>query len=99
MKTPICNVLSLALPSLVGAVGYYLARTSKGATNMGEALAPFFALAIVLTLAAAVGELAALVSLVRGERLRWLSWMGALMNGVLLMPAAWLIATADWSRG
>ena len=63
---------------------------------MGEAMAPFFALAIVLTMAAALGEAAAVVSLVRGERLGWLSWSGVLWNGALLLPALYLLSTADW---
>ena len=96
MRTPICNMLSLALPVVVGSVGYHLAKTTKGATNMGEALGPFFALAVVLSIAAAAGELAAIVSLVRGERLRWLSWIGVVANAVLLLPAASVLITADW---
>ncbi|MCX6612207.1 MAG: hypothetical protein NTW74_15305 [Acidobacteria bacterium] len=64
MNTPICNVLSLALPILA---------------------------------AAFIGELAALVSLWRGERLRWLSWLGVIVNGVLLLPLPYLALTADWS--
>lgn len=97
MKAPIWNTLSLALPIVVGAVGYYLARTAKGATNMGEALGPYFALAILLTLAAIVGEAAAVISLVRGERLVWLSWLGVLVNCVLLLPAISLLMTTSGS--
>ena len=64
---------------------------------MGEAMAPFYILALVLTAAAVAGETAAVVSLVRGERLVWMSWMGALMNVVLLAPAAYLLLTAEWN--
>ena len=96
MRTPICNILSLAVPALVGSVGYYWARTTKGANNMGEALAPLFVLAMTLTVAAVAGEVAALISLARGERLAWLSWLGLVANGVLLMPTLYLILTADW---
>ncbi len=96
MRTSICNVLSLAVPALVGSLGYYWARTTKGATNMGEALAPLFVLAMALTVAAIAGEVAALVSLARRERLAWLSWLGLVANGVLLMPTVDLILTADW---
>ena len=97
MKTPIWNVLSLALPLLTGTVGYVLARGAKGATNLGEALGPFFAVAMLLTLAAVAGETAAIISLVRCERLRWLSWLGVVGNGALLAPIVYLIGTADWS--
>lgn len=62
---------------------------------MGETMAPFFVLALALTLAAVVGELAAVVSLVRGERLGWLSWMGVVVNGILLAPSVYLLITAD----
>lgn len=96
MRTPICNVISVALPTLVGSYGYYWARTTKGATNLGEGLAPFFALAMFLTIAAVVGEVAAVISLVRGERLGWLSWLGVAVDAALLMPAAYLLLTADW---
>ena len=94
MKAPICNVLSLAVPAVVGAAGYHLVRTAKGATNLGEALAPLFVLALALTAAAVVGEVAAVVSLARTERLVWLSWLGVLVNGMLLMPAVYLLVTA-----
>ena len=74
MRTPVCSILSLALPA-----GYYLARTGKEATNMGEALAPFFVAAVVLTIAAAIVAL-----------FRWLSWIG-----VLLPPAAAVVVSTD----
>ena len=63
---------------------------------MGEAMAPLFALAMFLTMAAVGGEVAAVISLVRGERLGWLSWLGVVGNTALLMPAAYLLLTADW---
>ena len=94
MRMPICNVLSLALPAVVGAVGYDLMRKAKSATNFGEALAPLYILAFALTAAAVLGEVLAIISLARGERLAWLSWLGALVNGVLLLPAAYLLLTA-----
>jgi hypothetical protein len=97
MRAPIFNILSLVLPVVAGAWGYTLARSAKGATNMGEALGPWFALAFVLTAAALAGELAAVISLVRGERLGWLSWIGVAGNGVLLLPVIYFVATADWS--
>ncbi len=97
MKAPIFNVLSLAFPLVVGAVGYFLMRNAKGATNLGEALAPLFVLIIAVCGAAVVGEAAALISLLRGERLGWMTWLGVVGNGILLMPAIYLIAIADWS--
>ncbi len=96
MRTPFFNVISVALPTLVGTYGFYWARTTKGATNMGEALAPFFALAMFLTIAAVGGKVAAVIAFVRGERLGWLSWLGVVVNAALLMPAAYLLLTADW---
>lgn len=96
MKTPIYNVLSMALPVVAGTFGYYLTRAAKSPTNMGEALGPFFAVAMLLTLAAVAGELAAIISLVRGERLGWLSWMGVAVNGLLLAPVAYMLGAADW---
>ena len=96
MKTPICNVLSLALPVVAGTYGYYLTRTAKSPTNMGEALGPWFAIAILLTLGAVAGELAAIISLVRGERMGWLSWVGVAANGLLLAPVAYMLGAADW---
>jgi hypothetical protein len=98
MKAPICNVLSLALPAVVGSVGFYLARTAKGATNMGEALGPLFAAMIVLMASAVAGEAAAVASLLRGERLAWLSWLGIAVNGLLLLPLIVLLLTADWTN-
>jgi hypothetical protein len=96
VKTPIFNVMSLVIPVVVAAGGYYMARTSKGATNMGEALGPYFAAAMLVMIAAFFGEVAAIVALVRGERMGWLSWIGFVVNGLLLMPAVYLLLTADW---
>lgn len=96
MRTPIFNLVALTLPTIVGTYGYYWARTTLGATNMGEAMAPFFVLAMFLTIAAAAGEGAAVVSLVRGERLAWLSWLAVAVNGALLLPALYLLTTMDW---
>ena len=86
MRTPIFNVISLAIPTLVGTYGYDWARTTKGTTNVGEAS--------FLTIAAVAGEVAAVVSLVRGERLGWRSWLGVAVNVALLMPAAYLLLEA-----
>lgn len=85
MRTPIFNILSLVAPVLGGAWGFWMIRTAKGATNMGEALAPAFAFGMLLVLAAALGELAAVIALVRGERMAWLSWMGVAVNGTVLL--------------
>jgi hypothetical protein len=62
-----------------------------------EAPWPWFALAFGLTAAALAGELAAVISLVRGERLGWLAWIGVAVNGALLLPTIYLLVTADWS--
>jgi hypothetical protein len=97
MRTPIFNLLALALPLVTGAGGYWFVRTAKGATNLGEAIGPWFAAVIFVTLAAAVGEVAAVISVVRGERMGWLSWVGVAVNGVLLLPTIYLLLTADWS--
>ena len=97
MKAPILAVLSLAIPATVGAVGYLLARSVKGASNMGEALGPYFAFALTLIIAVVVGETAAVASLIRGERLRWLAWLGALIDAALIMPVIYLLVTADWN--
>ena len=96
MKTPIFSVVSLALPVVAGIAGLLWARAAKGATNMGEALGPFFAAAIFLVLAAVAGEFAAVVSLVRGERMGWLSWLGIVGNALILAPVVYLLGTADW---
>lgn len=93
MKAPICNIVSVALPVVTGAIGFYLIRTAKGATNMGEALGPFFAVAFLLTLAAVAGELSAIVSLLRGERMGWLSWLGVAVNALLLAPVIYFLGT------
>jgi hypothetical protein len=87
MKLPVLSALSLVLPltALIG--GYFLAKGAKGATNMGEALGPYFAWGVIVVLAAIAGELAAIVSIVRGEPLKWLSWLGILGNTAILLSA------------
>lgn len=95
MKMAIFNLLSVTIPMVTGAVTCYLARNAKGATNLGESLAPWFAVIVAVMASAVAGELAAVVSLVRGERLVWLSWLGVAVNGLLLLPLAYLALTAD----
>ncbi len=95
MRAPIFNILSLILPAVTGAWGYSVVRSAKGATNMGEALGPWLAVAFVLTAAAVAGELAGMISLIRGEKLSWLAWMGVGVNGVLLLLVIYFLAPVD----
>lgn len=95
MRAPIFVGLSLAIPIIAGVAGYHLLRTAKRPTNMGEAIGPYFAVVILLTIAAAAGEVAAIVSLVRGERLGWLGWLSVVVNGGLLI-SVYLALTGAW---
>jgi hypothetical protein len=95
MRSPVFALLSLAIPAAVAAIGYHLARNAKGSTNLGEAVAPFFAAAAAVVVSAVFGELAAVASLLRAERLAWVSWVGVAVNGALLMPAIYLLLTWD----
>lgn len=97
MKAPIFNSLSLLIPACVAVGGYIMARSSKGATNMGEALGPYFAWAILVVIAAAIGEVSAIIALFRGERMTWLSWLGAILNALILFPVILLLLNADWN--
>jgi hypothetical protein len=95
MRSPIFALLSLAIPVTVGVAGYVLARNAKGATNMGEALGPLFTAAFALMAAAVLGELAAIVSFVRAERLAAVAWIGVAVNGILIAPLLYLLLTRD----
>ena len=62
---------------------------------MGDGLAPLFALLVPLALGAAIGEVSAVVALVRGERWGWLSGFGVAVNaGVLIWVG--LLVTGGW---
>ncbi|MBM3762966.1 MAG: hypothetical protein FJW36_22290 [Acidobacteria bacterium] len=85
MKRPILSILSLVIPVIASAVGYYGVKNVKGATNLGEAIGGFLAWVIVVVLAGIVGEVLAIAGLIRGERLVWL---GVLVNAALVF---WVI--------
>jgi hypothetical protein len=93
MRTPIFSILALVLPLAAAAAGYYVYKTAKGATNLGEAIAPFIVFLMALFCGAAVGEVTALISLWRAERLGWLSWLGVVGNALLLMGLVHFVST------
>lgn len=96
MKAPFFSVLSLLIPAVAAVAGYILARNAKGATNMGEALGPFFAAAFAIMISGAFGEASAVIALVRGERLQWIAWLGTILNAGLVLPLLYLLVISDW---
>ncbi len=92
MKTPFFGVSSLLVPALAALVLFSLTRNAKGATNLGEALGPFLGMVLGMMFAAIVGETAALLGLIRGERSIWIAWIGVIVNGALLaVPLSYLL--------
>jgi hypothetical protein len=86
---PFWNILALAGPLTVAALGAILTVTSRSGTGdfagrLGNGV--LFVLAVGAT--CLVGEVAAVVSLVRGERHAWLAILGLILNLIIISPIA-----------
>lgn len=91
---PYWNIVSIALPvaaALVGAAALKASSFGDYGGALGGALKTFIVIGGVCVL----GEAAAIASLVKGERMAWLSVLGALANLVVILPAFYLASRMD----
>ena len=82
---PLWNVVSVVIPMIAILIGLVALGGSRGgdfAGAIGGGVLFIFGLAA----ACVIGEIAAWVALLRGERMAWLSILGILGNGVVILP-------------
>ena len=86
-KAPRWNIVSVALPAVAVVLGLLmLAANPSGRGDFAGSLGAAVLFALGIGGACALGEIAALVALVRGERLLWLTTLGILGNGAVILP-------------
>lgn len=84
---PLWNIISVALP--VGAIVLgllMLAASPRGGGDFAGAMGSAVLFALGVGGACGLGAIAAIVALVRGERKAWLSGIGLLANGAVVLP-------------
>lgn len=86
---PFWNVISLALPLAVAILGAIVMLTSRsGGGDFAGRLGSGILFVLAVGAACLAGEVAAIVSLVRGERYAWLAIVGLVLNLVIILPIA-----------
>ena len=89
---PLWNIASVAIPAAAIVIGVLVLAGSRGgggdyAGALGGGVLFIFGIAGACVL----GEIAAWVALVRGERMAWLTILGILGNGVVIVPVLLLL--------
>lgn len=91
---PHWNIVSLVLPVVAAAIAAAVvasSRSSDYASGIGSVLKSLIAVGAVCVL----GEVAAIVALVRGERMAWLSAIGAILNLAVILPSLYLVSRTE----
>ena len=89
---PLWNIASIVIPIVALVIGIVVLAGSKGgggdfAGAMGGAVLFIFGVAG----ACVFGEIAAWVSLIRGERHAWMAILGIIGNGIVMVPVLLLL--------
>ena len=87
---PRWNIVSIALPVGAFAIGLLLLSGNSGTGDFAGAMGSGVLLLILVGGSCVLGIVAAIAALVRGERFRWLSLLGLLGNGAIVLPLAGL---------
>ena len=82
---PLFNVISALLP-VAGGTYAWSAHAKSSADTMGGAIGQLIGVYVIFAAACLLGEVAAVVSLLRGERPGWLSVIGVLLNLTAVIP-------------
>ena len=85
------NIISVAVPLAALAVGLVQASGASSGGNFGVALGNALAVVVWVVLGCAIGLVAALIALVRSERMAWLSVIGLLGNGAVILPIVFFL--------
>ena len=86
-RAPRWNIVSLVLPGLALVLGLVvLASIPSGRGDYAGALGSAVLLLFGVGAASALGAIAGVIALARGERLSWLTALGFIVNGIVLAP-------------
>ena len=89
---PLWNIASVVIPAAAIVIGMLaLAGSRGGAGDFAGALGGGVLFVFAIAGACVIGEIAAWVALVRGERMAWLTIVGILGNGVVIVPVLLLL--------
>ena len=89
---PLWNIASVAIPAAAIVIGLLvLAGNRGGGGDFAGALGGGVLFIFGIAGACVIGEIAAWVALVRGERMAWLTILGILGNGVVIVPVLLLL--------
>ena len=90
-KPPRWNIVSIAAPLLALAVGVIQAAGASSGGNLGVALGNALGVVLLVIAGCAIGLVAAVIALVRSERKAWLSVIGLLGNGAVVVPVLFFL--------
>jgi hypothetical protein len=90
-KPPRWNIVSVAVPLAAAAVGVVQASGVSSGGNVGVAMGAAFAFIAFVVVGCAIGLVAALIAVVRSERMAWLSVLGLLGNGAVILPIVFFL--------
>jgi hypothetical protein len=91
-RAPRWNIVSVALPVLAAVIGLLmLAANPSGRGDYGGALGGAVLLVMGVAAACGLGVIATVVALVRQERMPWLTAIGLIGNGAVLVLALGLL--------
>ena len=86
-RAPRWNIISLALPGLALVLGLVvLAAHPSGRGDYAGALGSAVLLLFGVGAASALGAIAGVIAVARRERLAWLTVLGFIVNGIVLVP-------------
>jgi len=89
---PLWNIASVVIPVAAILVGMLaLAGSRGGAGDFAGAMGGGVLFVLAVAGACTIGEIAAWVALVRGERQVWLTILGIIGNGVVIVPVLLLL--------
>ena len=88
---PLWNIVSVAIPAIAIVLGLLLVAGGRGGGDFAGALGGGVLFIFGVAGACVFGEIAAWVALVRGERMAWLTILGILGNGVVIVPVLLLL--------
>jgi len=90
-KPPRWNIVSVTVPLLGALVGFIQASGGSSGGNMGAAMGAAIAFMAFVVLGSVVGFIAAIIAVARSERMAWVSVIGLLLNGAVLLPVVFFL--------
>jgi len=88
---PLWNIVSIVLPAIAIVLGILMVAGSRGGGDFAGALGGGVLFIFGVAGACLIGEIAAWVALVRGERMAWLTILGIIGNGIVIVPVLLLL--------